>query len=280
MFTPRFEPRSLADDQVASQGGTRVQTWRDLSDVVCAYGSAGPGWWSMELPRLGTFRLDLASPDTIRIFAAAGASRERLDDLYRRTVVPLFMQALGCETLHASAVTGSSGVLAFCGERGAGKSTIAYALARRGFAQYADDTLVLEVADATITTQPLPFTPRLRPASADFFNGAGPSHAMTGSSEPRKLAGLFILRRSGEGSRSEILRLSPSHALQAVLAHAHCFEPGNAAARRRLLQNYLEISTRVAIFAVTFAPGLDRLDGLLDDMLAAAGEQRLVVASA
>ena len=230
MFTPRFEPRTVADDRLGAQGSTRVQTWRDLSDVVCAYGSAGPDGWSMELPRLGTFRLDLASPDTIRVFAAPGASRERLDDLYRRTVVPLFMQAVGYETLHASAVTGSSGVLAFCGERGAGKSTIAYALARRGFAQYADDTLVLDVGDAAVTTQPLPFTPRLRPASAAFFNDAGRGHATTGS--------------------------------------------------RRLLQNYLEISTRVAILEVTFAPGLDGLDALLDDMLAAAGEQRTALASA
>ena len=280
MFTPRFEPRTVADDRLGAQGSTRVQTWRDLSDVVCAYGSAGPDGWSMELPRLGTFRLDLASPDTIRVFAAPGASRERLDDLYRRTVVPLFMQAVGYETLHASAVTGSSGVLAFCGERGAGKSTIAYALARRGFAQYADDTLVLDVGDAAVTTQPLPFTPRLRPASAAFFNDAGRGHATTGSPEPRPLAGVFILRRAAEGSRSEVVRLPASHALPAVLAHAHCFEPENAGARRRLLQMSLEISTRVAIVEVTFARGLEGLDALLDDMLAAAGEQRTALASA
>ena len=113
MFDLRFEPRS-ADVEQATQGGTLVQTWHDLSDAVCAHGYAGPGWWAMELPRVGTFRVDLAAPRLIRVFVQPGASSARLDDLYRRSVLPLFIHALGHENQKPSAGSGSRGALAFC----------------------------------------------------------------------------------------------------------------------------------------------------------------------
>ena len=271
MFDLRFEPRSIGAEP-ATQDGTLVHTWRDLSDAVCAYGYAGPGWWAMELPRAGTFLVEREAPRLIRVFVEPGASRARLDDLYRRSVLPLFLQALGHETLHASAVSGSNGALAFCGERGAGKSTVAYALHQRGFVQHADDTLVLTIEHA-IATLPLPFSPRLRPASAEYFEhseSAAPSRLPEG--DPVPLSGIFILRPSDDAAQPEVSRQPPSRALQAVLAHAHCFEPENRACRLRLLRNYLEISTRVPTFVVTYKPGLERLDALLDTVLASAGE--------
>lgn len=279
MFTLRFEPRPAAAVLEDGREAARVQTWRDLSGAVCAHGYAGPGWLAMELPGTGTFTLPRrpsptlrrGKPDTIGVVPARGATREKVEDLYRRTVVPLFLQALGSETLHASAITTALGAIAFCGERGAGKSTIAYALGARGFAQHADDTLVLDVSEGSITTQPLPFTPRLRPASAAFF-GHAVGLAPIVSSQAERLSAVFVLSRDEAVSGPEVKKLGAAQALQALLAHAHCFEPDNPTERRRLLANYLDISTRVPVFAVTFAPGLGGLDRLLDTMLAAAGE--------
>jgi hypothetical protein len=271
MFDLRFESATTGVEQ-ATLGGTLVQTWRDLSEAVCAQAYAGPGWWAMMLPRAGTFRLDLAAPHLIRVFVQPGGSPARLDDLYRRSVLPLLLQALGHETLHASAVKGSTGVLAFCGERRAGKSTVAYALARRGLAQHADDTLVLKVERA-VTTVPLPFSPRLRPPSARYFANA-PGYPATSpvNGGPAHLAAIFILRPSDDAIEPEVIRLPPAHALQAVLAHAHCFDTESPAARTRLMRNYLELSTQVPVLAVTYRPGLQRLEALLDAVLASAGE--------
>lgn len=254
-----------------------MQTWTDLADVVCAYAYAGEGWWAMELPQLATFKLDASARSTIRVFARPGADRAMIEDLYRRSVVPLFMQALGRETMHASAVSGSRGVLAFCGDRGTGKSTIAYALARRGLAQHADDTLVLSFDNGAVRTVPLQFTPRLRPAARTFFgHGAGigdfpESH----DTHAEPLATVFILRRDDACSEPRVTRLTPPAAFEALLRHAHCFEPGNPVQRRRLLQNYLDVSTKVPVFGVTFAPGLDGLERLLDRLLQAAGTRSL-----
>ena len=274
MFTPRFVPVGTNGSREVNQDCTRVQTWRDLSGAVCAHGYAGPGGWSIELPQTGTFRLRRGSLDAIDVYPAPDAPRARIEDLYRRTVVPLFLQALGSETLHASAITMSRGAIAFCGERGAGKSTIAYALAARGFPQHADDTLVFNVGERSVTTEPLPFVPRLRPASAAFFrdttHGNGPF--MVARPQPAPLSAVFVLHRDEARVSPEVKPLAPAHAFKALLDHAHCFEPENPVERRRLLANYLDVSTRVSVFKVTFAPGLEALDTLLDRMLVAAAE--------
>lgn len=273
MFTLTYEPVSAAGVPGVGQGRTPVQTWTDLADVVCAYAYAGDCWWAMEIPQLATFKLDLSDRNTIRVFAGAGASRETIEDLYRRSVVPLFLQALGRETMHASAVAGSKGVLAFCGDRGTGKSTIAYALARRGFAQHADDTLVLSLDDGAVRTVPLEFTPRLRPAARTFF---GPGTDLDRFADSRgvraePLATVFVLRRDDTCVGPTVRGLSPPAAFEALLQHAHCFEPDNPVQRRRLLQNYLDISTRVPVFDVSFGSGLQGLERLLDALLHAAG---------
>ena len=270
MFTLEYE-QGPSSEIACIEGGTRVQTWHDLAEVVCAYGYAGHGWWAMHWPKLGTFRVDADAVNVVRVFPAPHASRARLQDLYRRSVVPLFLQALGHETLHASAVQGSTGVLAFCGERGSGKSTIAYALARRGLPQYADDTLVMTATSRGINTKPLPFVPRLRPASAQFFGvEGGHMHAHERAAAP--LSAIFVLRPITKPEPLGVELLSSAAGFQALLAHAHCFEPDSERGRRRLLKNYLEISASVPVFAVSYRPGLDRVDGLLDAILSAARE--------
>jgi hypothetical protein len=271
MFTLEYE-QGPASEVACIEGGTRVQTWHDLSDAVCAYGYAGDGWWAMQWPKLATFRVDADAVNIVRVFAAPHASRAKLQDLYRRSVVPLFLQALGYETLHASAVQGSTGVLAFCGERGSGKSTVAYALSRRGFPQYADDTLVMSATSRGITTKPLPFAPRLRPASAQFF-GVESAHPHAHERVAAPLGTIFVLRPTPEPDTLKIERLPSTLGFQALLAHAHCFEPDSDRSRRRLLKNYLEISARVPVIAVAYTPGLERVDALLDAIVGAARER-------
>ena len=274
MFTLKWECDSTAADFRGGLAGRRVQIWRDLTETECAYGYSGPDWWAMEWPRLGTFRFGPAFGETVEVIPEPGVAVERIEDLYRRSVLPLVLQAFGRETLHASAVTGSRGVLAFVGRRGAGKSTVAYALRRRGFEQHADDTLVLTIASNAVTTLPLPFSPRLRPASADFFEKAAQRHSLStcGPATAEPLAAVFILRPAEQAGPLAISALAPTEAFQAALAHAHCFDTEDPASRRRLLQNYLEIAARVPMFDVTYQPGLERLDALLDAVLTSAGE--------
>lgn len=276
MFTLKVERDSPT---AASEIGpkTPVQVWLDLRDEVRAYGFTGPDGWSMEWPGVGTFRFGRVLGGTVQCVPEPGVSQERLEDLYRRSVLPLAFQALGKETLHASAVRLSSGVVAFCGERGAGKSTVAYGLYRRGFEQRADDTLVLSIGPDDIRVVPLPFTPRLRPLSAEFFGTATPTDDNglplheNGLSEA--LAAVLVLLPAAQAPQEPIVeRLPPTNAFRAALAHAHCFDTGNPDSRRRLLENYLELAACVPVYHVTYRPGIQALPVLLDAILAAAGE--------
>ena len=85
-------------------------------------------------------------------------------DAYRRTVLPQALQFFGREVLHASAVVGPSGVVGFCAYSQTGKSTLAFALAQRGYVPWADDALAFETGAQVSQALALPFAVRLRPS--------------------------------------------------------------------------------------------------------------------
>lgn len=65
-------------------------------------------------------------------------------------------EAHGLEALHASAVQGRHGVLAFATQAGGGKSSLVSELVRRGHAFFADDALVLRRVNGAILAYPAP----------------------------------------------------------------------------------------------------------------------------
>jgi hypothetical protein len=68
-------------------------------------------------------------------------------------VVPLAL-SLDALILHASSVAAPGGTLAFVGPGGAGKSTLALALARAGWPMVSDDGLLLRLQGASVTATP------------------------------------------------------------------------------------------------------------------------------
>ena len=227
----------------------------------------------MEWPRLATYVFATGS-DTVEAIPEPGVPYERIEDVYTRSVLPMVLQASGHETLHASAISTGRGVLGFCGGRGVGKSTIAYGLAHRGFRQHSDDTLVMEIGRRGIAALGLPFVRRLRQPSAEFFGVGSDSRHADSVAVPaparEDVRAIFVLQRAEQHAGPVVVRLSAAAAFGAVLAHANCFNPDDLASRRRLLMNYLELSARVPVFEVRFQTGLDRLDLLLDRLLASA----------
>src|SRR5581483_4905194 len=128
-----------------------VQTWRTPAGELIARGyRQGPTCW-MHWPALAAFRFGDGDP-FITAFPDRGASRAVIEDVYRRGVLPMAIQALGREALHASGVLTDAGVIAFAARSHTGKSTFAYALSRRGFPQWADDGVVVDVEEGRVTT--------------------------------------------------------------------------------------------------------------------------------
>jgi hypothetical protein len=248
-----------------------VHEWHDVAGAVCAHGYVGDGSGWIHWPGVVAFRF--GANGLVEAFPERLVDAAPIRDLFYRTVQPLILQALGWETLHASAVMTSAGVIAFCGDCESGKSTIAYSLSRRGHLQHADDSLVVMPESAGVRAVKLPFGVRLRPASASFLGFPADHRQLQDvipiarhdlnrvSTDP--LSALFVLSRVCAGEPSA-RRLAPSDAFKTLLPHARCFNAEDAAARRRSLNHYLEIVAAVPVYDLRFPSGLDRLSAVLD----------------
>ena len=266
----------------------RVQAMSDLLDPlapgieVCldargdllAYCRAANGALRVDLPDLASFSYERGAGH-VRAIPHRALSSGFILDTYHHCVLPLILPALGTEVLHASAVAGSAGVAALCGVSGTGKSTIAVALARRGYAIWADDAVAVDTAEPGPTAIPLPFTVRLRSDSARFLAAAGEqgsSAAAPVDPQPTPLAVLCMLRRAPDAIAAVVVeRLEAASACRAALAHAYCFSVKDSAQKRRTIWNYLTMTGRVPAYEIRFRPGLEHLPAVLDAIEAIVG---------
>jgi hypothetical protein len=233
-----------------------VEVWREQGEV-CAYGyvAAGGNW--MHLPDVATFRLGTE----VVAFPLASATPEIVRDAFERSVLPMALQALGGEALHASGVLGPSGAVALCGDSGAGKSTLACAVSARGYALWADDAVSFEVATDGVVAVPLPFRMKLRPDLAAVIGDC----RVAGSSgrPPAALAAAVILRRDGARPVS-VVPLEGGEAFEAALEQGYCYRPSDTERRKGMVDAYLELVARIPVIEVRFEPGWEHLDVLVD----------------
>lgn len=264
--TPSIAP-PLSFTARAPRAPIAPEAWAGADGGVFAYCGSDGERYSMDLP--GLARLEFAGDGPVVAAPCAGADEPAVAEAYWRDALPLVLQARGWEVLHAGAVETSRGVVAFCGDSRAGKSTIAYALHRRGLALWADDAVALDVTPSAIVSRRLPFHVRLRPATAARFDlGARAVRLPDRTPAPRDaapLAGVCLLER---GSDASLRALPAAAAYPRVLAQAFCFRLGDLARKRLMLERYLALAARVPVFALTMADGLDRLDEACDLVIA------------
>jgi hypothetical protein len=252
--------RSADPVPLPDRSGTEV--WLDVEGREAGYGHAEGGW--LHLHRVATFTF---GPSGVEAVAGEDVPSEKIRDAHRRTVLPLALQALGQEVLHASAVAFETGAVAFCAESGTGKSTVAYSLARRGHAPCADDAVAIEPGRRGPELIPLPFALRLRAASAAYYGEEAGSAEGQHPVARLPLAAICVLQRLGNGTG--ICRLNRAEAFPALLAHAYSFGLNDARRRRRMMQHYLSLASEVPVFRVDLPSGLSSLAGTLDEIEAA-----------
>ena len=254
--------------------GTQVTVWRDDNDNERMYGHEQAGQYWLDLPGLANFHF---GPDTGVITADAYEPKqaELIFDAYRRVVLPLALQALGGEVLHASAVRLDRGVIAFCADSETGKSTLAYSFSQHGYPLWADDAVGWQLTNSTALATPLPFALRLHGASAEFFNH--PASELPGADDPQieqivptPLSVLVILERvtaPGDAPFVQIERLDQPTAFVGLLAHSYCFDLQYIERKRLMMARYLELAARVPTLKVNFGNGLDKLPFVMDRIL-------------
>ena len=104
------------------------------------------GGYLLRFPDLADFEVS-ADGATVLGFPAPGVTSPTVEHLYLNQVLPLALSRQGKLVLHGSAVDiGGQGV-AFLGESGRGKSTLAASFATEGTRFLTDDGLLLEWVD-------------------------------------------------------------------------------------------------------------------------------------
>lgn len=266
----RVQPMSELLDPLAPG----VEVCHDAQGDLLAYCRAENGTLRVHLPDLASFSYERGAGQ-VRAVPHRSLSAGFMLDTYHHCVLPLLLPALGTEVLHASAIGGAAGVAALCGPSGTGKSTIAGALARRGYAMWADDAVAFEPAEPGPRAIPLPFTVRLRADAVRFLDAAGQGEGAAptaaGDRQPVPLAALCMLRRAPEATGVAVERLTAAAACREALAQAYCFSVKDPGQKRRTIWNYLTMTARVPAYEVRFRPGLEHLPALLDAIQAVVG---------
>jgi hypothetical protein len=248
-----------------------TQVWYTPDGEPSAYFYlVGDEYWA-NLPGIGAYCVVegadvLVSPDP-------SAPYTLVVDAYRRTVLPQALQFFGREVLHASAVVAEAGVVGFCAYSQTGKSTVAFALAKRGYRPWADDALLFDTTEEGTHTHALPFAIRLRPGSREYF-GVEPLPAeerpsggtVTVGAESLRLAAICVLSRNADGGPPDaaIERLGASEAVSALLPHAYWVSLTDETRKARMLRAYLQLAAAVPVYAVSIPASLDQLPTVID----------------
>jgi hypothetical protein len=252
-----------------------VQVWREVDGTVCAYGyTVGEQHW-MYLPGLANFCFG-EDVNGVTAIPHDHVRQELVLDAFHRNVLPIVLQTRGREVLHASAVLTPRGVVALCARSGTGKSTMAFALSQQGWPLWADDAVAFEVLRERVTAFQLPFSVRLLPEAAAYFergsaaednarHPAATDHG--GTSEP--LVALLVLNRMPDvdnngGATVRIRRVPSNRAFLDLLAHAYDFGLQEVERKRGMMQQYLDLVNRIPVFEVSFRPGLKMLPTVVE----------------
>jgi hypothetical protein len=211
----------------------RIRIRRVSRDVLSYRAEAEPSAILMTQARLGLFLV--TGRDEILV-APVEDARDR--SIFAFLFGPCFAAIAylnGVLPLHGSAIETPGGMVAFAGGCGAGKSTLAAALAARGHTIHSDDVCLLRNMQAGgISSWPGIRWLRLTDEAARVLDrigstGAAPSGAKHNLRlehppdpiSPRPLRAVYALERTDPGEAASITRLLGGRAAERVLANAY-----------------------------------------------------------
>ncbi len=262
----------LADGSPPSRGpGRLVNVWRDDDEVPFAEAAVHGEGYRLEWRGIGTL-IFAPGTSTVTLWPAPGTTAGQATDAVLQLVQPVVLQALGHQTLHASAVHLTAGALALCGVSGSGKSTLAFALGQRpGIQQVADDGLVLTIDAGRPAVHALPFQSRLRPESRRFLAAPASCAQPQRELDAAPLLAVFILEPRDARSPIEVAPVGATQAFAALLMHAHCFDESSRDAVVRMVEAYLAVADAVPVYRLRYPKDFDRLHAVQTCVLETVG---------
>jgi hypothetical protein len=219
----------------------------------------------LRFPELADFEVS-HDGRSVRAWPAPGITQETVRHLYLNQALPLAQSRQGKLVFHASAVEMGEAALAFAGESGRGKSTLAASFAVSGARFLTDDGLLLEPRGGDWLVRPSHPSIRLWEDSQQALMAAGAPTAppVSYTSKARFLAGEGVrfcdaprpLRRlyflgAGAADAPRIAPLRPAEALIELVGHSFLLDIEE---REQLAAHFDELSRLAA------APIYFRLD--------------------
>jgi hypothetical protein len=236
------------------EGWTHVHHWPLPNGETSLSCARRADEFLLNFPGLADFRIN-HSGRLIACFPAPKVAEATLRHLLLDQVVPRLMAHRGRLVVHASAVRLPDGAaIAFLGDTGWGKSTLASAFHARGASLLTDDSLILERAGSDCVGIPAYRGVRLRPDSlAEVFPGAPEITMMAeyadkhrvrlpaAEAESRQVpvSGLFLLSDPVKHHGRMAVSILPAPARSAVMALVTCLFQLDMQDKERLGQAFL-----------------------------------------
>jgi hypothetical protein len=209
----------------AAHAAERVRELRDGETVLLSVELAPPAGYLLHAP--GFARI-LIAPDGTELICDPEPGSSQWSTLLPAQALPLAATLRGFEVLHASGVVLGGRAALFAGPPGAGKSSLAAALLRRGATLLSDDTVALELRGGTPIAHPGAALLHLQAAEHERLSTPeravlGPPTALDSkqryspsvTASPAPFGDLFLLERSTHGPPVERIEAVDPFALLA-----------------------------------------------------------------
>jgi hypothetical protein len=234
--------------------------WRVGQRTWLRFGRCAGGYL-LRFPDLSDFVVSPAG-DRLDCHPAPRLPASTLRHLLLDQVLPLALTLTGRLVLHASAVhLPGFGSIAFAGESGRGKSTLAAAMVSRGGQLVTDDTLVLDCAGETVMAVPgypgvrlwpdrLPQSARGRGAPVAHYTSKRrhAADAVAFRSRPSPLRAIYILSPRARGiAAAEFSRSGPRARLMLLVRFAHVMDVDDRARLAQLFDRVGGVAARVPV---------------------------------
>lgn len=267
---------TLCDD--LGTPGLLLHEWRTGDgDLSISAWQSGDGSFALYLPGGGTFYVN-ADLDSIACAPNEAATEATIEHLLLDQVLPRLLAQKGQVVLHGSAVQLASGeAVAFLGETGAGKSTLAAAFSQSGDTLLTDDSFAVELAGGAPFIAPGYGGLRLWDDTREVLLADAASRPMAhysskrridmqvASTEPAPLKTLFLL---DDASDSTVITPITSSAdmVMALMKVIFALDIRDPACHRKWL-NTIETTIRtVDVRRLAYPRALDQLEEVVEDI--------------
>jgi hypothetical protein len=261
------------ESSVDEQEFNWIHEWKTTTGQVAIAGAKRGDTYLLRFPGLADYYLDTASA-VIRAFPQGGVAAVTLSHLLIDQVIPRLICHGGRMVMHASAVELDPGcTVAFLGDTGRGKSTLASSYVQSGARLLTDDCLLVEKHGSGLVGIPAYPSLRLWPDSLeemfpDSENFTAMAHytnkrqlqdleAEQASSGPVPISMLFILGEADKAPHVDSVLLEPvsgTTAMMAMIESAFALDVVSEEAVRRNFQLVAEVAqSGVPVFALNYA---------------------------